>query len=117
MTFPPLILRYLQAESIEASLSGKSVVISTMTSSGKSLCYNLPVLEVLSQNTSACALYLFPTKVHFNFYLMLMPQSLVWFICARFNQNKVHAGVGTRSIKIIAIYDRRFRCKFERRNL
>ncbi|KAI3726829.1 hypothetical protein L1987_66635 [Smallanthus sonchifolius] len=51
-----------QAESIEASLTGKNVVISTMTSSGKSLCYNLPVLEVLSQNLSACALYLFPTK-------------------------------------------------------
>ncbi|CAH1422386.1 unnamed protein product [Lactuca virosa] len=51
-----------QAESIEASISGKNVVISTMTSSGKSLCYNLPVLEVLSQHPSACALYLFPTK-------------------------------------------------------
>lgn len=51
-----------QAESIEASLAGKNVVISTMTSSGKSLCYNLPVLEVLSQDPSACALYLFPTK-------------------------------------------------------
>ncbi|XP_023761523.1 uncharacterized protein LOC111909963 isoform X1 [Lactuca sativa] len=51
-----------QAESIEASISGKNVVISTMTSSGKSLCYNLPVLEVLSQDPSACALYLFPTK-------------------------------------------------------
>ncbi|KAJ9567387.1 hypothetical protein OSB04_003353 [Centaurea solstitialis] len=51
-----------QAESIEASLAGKNVVISTMTSSGKSLCYNLPVLEVLSQDLSACALYLFPTK-------------------------------------------------------
>ncbi|XP_024970556.1 uncharacterized protein LOC112509694 isoform X2 [Cynara cardunculus var. scolymus] len=51
-----------QAESIQASLAGKNVVISTMTSSGKSLCYNLPVLEVLSQDLSACALYLFPTK-------------------------------------------------------
>lgn len=51
-----------QAESIEASLAGKNVVISTMTSSGKSLCYNLPVLESLSQDLSACALYLFPTK-------------------------------------------------------
>ncbi|KAK9066603.1 hypothetical protein SSX86_013926 [Deinandra increscens subsp. villosa] len=51
-----------QAESVEASLAGKNVVISTMTSSGKSLCYNLPVLEVLSQDLSACALYLFPTK-------------------------------------------------------
>ncbi|CAB4281068.1 unnamed protein product [Prunus armeniaca] len=51
-----------QAESIQASLSGKNVVVATMTSSGKSLCYNLPVLEVLSQSSSSCALYLFPTK-------------------------------------------------------
>ncbi|KAM6569423.1 hypothetical protein CsatB_017408 [Cannabis sativa] len=51
-----------QAESIEASLAGKSVVVSTTTSSGKSLCYNVPVLEALSQNMSLCALYLFPTK-------------------------------------------------------
>lgn len=51
-----------QAESVSASLAGKNVVVSTMTSSGKSLCYNLPVFEVLSQNPSACAIYLFPTK-------------------------------------------------------
>ncbi|XP_016545610.2 uncharacterized ATP-dependent helicase YprA isoform X2 [Capsicum annuum] len=51
-----------QAESIQASLAGKNVVVATLTSSGKSLCYNVPVLEVLSQNLSACALYLFPTK-------------------------------------------------------
>ncbi|KAF9587578.1 hypothetical protein IFM89_004036 [Coptis chinensis] len=51
-----------QAESIQASLSGKNVVVATMTSSGKSLCYNVPVLESLSQNLTSCALYLFPTK-------------------------------------------------------
>ncbi|KAL8042408.1 hypothetical protein ABFX02_09G048500 [Erythranthe guttata] len=51
-----------QAESIKASLAGKHVVVATMTSSGKSLCYNIPVLEVLAQNPLACALYLFPTK-------------------------------------------------------
>ncbi|KAK6921056.1 MrfA-like Zn-binding domain [Dillenia turbinata] len=51
-----------QAESIRASLAGKNVLVATMTSSGKSLCYNLPVLELLSQNLSSCALYLFPTK-------------------------------------------------------
>ncbi|XP_055826142.1 uncharacterized protein LOC129894460 isoform X2 [Solanum dulcamara] len=51
-----------QAESIQASLAGKNVVVATLTSSGKSLCYNVPVLEVVSQNLSACALYLFPTK-------------------------------------------------------
>ncbi|KAL9231532.1 hypothetical protein vseg_006752 [Gypsophila vaccaria] len=51
-----------QAESISASLCGKNVVVATMTSSGKSLCYNVPVLEALSQNALSCALYLFPTK-------------------------------------------------------
>lgn len=51
-----------QTESIMASLAGKNVVVATMTSSGKSLCYNVPVLEELSQNLSSCALYLFPTK-------------------------------------------------------
>ncbi|XP_024633112.1 uncharacterized ATP-dependent helicase YprA isoform X2 [Medicago truncatula] len=51
-----------QAESIQASLLGKNVVVATMTSSGKSLCYNLPVLEELFKNSSSCALYIFPTK-------------------------------------------------------
>ncbi|KAL2462078.1 ATP-dependent helicase [Abeliophyllum distichum] len=51
-----------QVESIQASLAGKNVVVATMTSSGKSLCYNVPVLEVLSHNPLASALYLFPTK-------------------------------------------------------
>ncbi|KAI3867374.1 hypothetical protein MKX03_036501 [Papaver bracteatum] len=51
-----------QAESIQASLAGKNVVVATMTSSGKSLCYNLPVLEALSHNLLLCALYIFPTK-------------------------------------------------------
>ncbi|KAI4335871.1 hypothetical protein L6164_014474 [Bauhinia variegata] len=51
-----------QVESVQASLTGKDVVVATMTSSGKSLCYNLPVLEVLSKNSSSCALYIFPTK-------------------------------------------------------
>ncbi|KNA22801.1 hypothetical protein SOVF_030700 [Spinacia oleracea] len=51
-----------QVESIRASLCDKNVVVATMTSSGKSLCYNIPVLEALSQNWLSCALYLFPTK-------------------------------------------------------
>ncbi|XP_038726130.1 uncharacterized ATP-dependent helicase YprA-like isoform X2 [Tripterygium wilfordii] len=51
-----------QADSIVASLAGKNVVVATMTSSGKSLCYNLPVLEALCENPSSSALYLFPTK-------------------------------------------------------
>lgn len=53
----------MQAESICASISGKNVVVATSTSSGKSLCYNIPILEELSKNLSSCALYIFPTKV------------------------------------------------------
>lgn len=53
----------IQVESVLASLSGKNVVVATSTSSGKSLCYNIPVLEALSKNTVSCALYMFPTKV------------------------------------------------------
>ncbi|XP_062187156.1 uncharacterized protein LOC133890681 isoform X1 [Phragmites australis] len=51
-----------QSQAIESSISGKHVVIATSTSSGKSLCYNIPVLESLSQDLMACALYIFPTK-------------------------------------------------------
>lgn len=52
-----------------ASLAGKDVVVATMTSSGKSLCYNLPVLEALFHNLSSCALYMFPTKVNCSIFL------------------------------------------------
>ena len=53
----------MQADAICASLSGKNVVVATSTSSGKSLCYNIAVLEELCQNPLSCALYIFPTKV------------------------------------------------------
>lgn len=51
-----------QAEAIEATLNDENVVIVTPTASGKTLCYNLPVLERLQRNPEARALYLFPTK-------------------------------------------------------
>ncbi|MDR0723025.1 MAG: DEAD/DEAH box helicase [Treponema sp.] len=41
---------------------GRHVVVVTPTASGKTLCYNLPVLQSLLQDPSARALYLFPTK-------------------------------------------------------
>jgi len=41
---------------------GKSIVVVTGTASGKTLCYNLPVLHRLLQNPQARALYLFPTR-------------------------------------------------------
>ena len=51
-----------QAASIEHSLNGKNVAVVTPTASGKTLCYNLPVVESMLANPSARALYLFPTK-------------------------------------------------------
>ncbi|MGI8704058.1 MAG: DEAD/DEAH box helicase [Candidatus Limnocylindrales bacterium] len=51
-----------QLDAIEALRSGQDVVIVTPTASGKSLCYNLPVLQAVVEDPSARALYLFPTK-------------------------------------------------------
>jgi DEAD/DEAH box helicase domain-containing protein len=51
-----------QAESIEHALAGRNVVVTTPTASGKTLCYNAPVLHAILQDPSARALYLFPTK-------------------------------------------------------
>src|SRR5437879_2102840 len=51
-----------QAEAAEAVHGGKNVVIVTPTASGKTLCYNLPVLNATLENSDTRALYLFPTK-------------------------------------------------------
>lgn len=51
-----------QAEAIEAALSGRDVCVVTPTASGKTMCYNLPVLNRIMQDPKARALYLFPTK-------------------------------------------------------
>ena len=51
-----------QASSVAATLRGEDVVVVTPTASGKTMCYNLPVLSAILQNQDARALYLFPTK-------------------------------------------------------
>src|SRR6516164_5748032 len=51
-----------QAAAAEAVHAGKNVVIVTPTASGKTLCYNLPVLDAILVDTDTRALYLFPTK-------------------------------------------------------
>ena len=51
-----------QSIAIEKSLAGENTVIATATASGKTVCYNVPVLEKLTHNRRARALYLFPTK-------------------------------------------------------
>jgi DEAD/DEAH box helicase domain-containing protein len=51
-----------QAEVIEHALAGRHTVVITPTASGKTLCYNAPVLNAILQDHSSRALYLFPTK-------------------------------------------------------
>jgi DEAD/DEAH box helicase domain-containing protein len=51
-----------QAEAFDQIQAGKHVVIVTPTASGKTLCYNLPVLNLLINDPGARAMYLFPTK-------------------------------------------------------
>jgi DEAD/DEAH box helicase domain-containing protein len=51
-----------QAEAIDHVLHGRNVVIITPTASGKTLCYNGPVLHSILQDPSSRAMYLFPTK-------------------------------------------------------
>ncbi len=51
-----------QALACEKVGAGKNVVIVTPTASGKTLCYNLPVLDRLTAEPGARAMYLFPTK-------------------------------------------------------
>src|SRR5690242_14529396 len=50
-----------QAEALESAWAGPTIV-TTGTASGKSLCFNLPTLDVLCGDAKARALYLYPTK-------------------------------------------------------
>jgi DEAD/DEAH box helicase domain-containing protein len=51
-----------QAEAINAIRNGHNTVIVTSTASGKSLCYNLPILDSILHDEKTTALYVFPTK-------------------------------------------------------
>ncbi len=51
-----------QADAFEQSAAGRNVVVVTPTASGKTICYNLPVLVCMLRDSSARAMYLFPTK-------------------------------------------------------
>jgi DEAD/DEAH box helicase domain-containing protein len=51
-----------QAAAIDHAVCGRNVVVITPTASGKTLCYNGPVLHAILQDPSSRALYLFPTK-------------------------------------------------------
>jgi DEAD/DEAH box helicase domain-containing protein len=51
-----------QAAAVSAVRDGHHIAVTTSTASGKTLCYNLPVMETLHCRRRSRALYLFPTK-------------------------------------------------------
>jgi DEAD/DEAH box helicase domain-containing protein len=51
-----------QAETLAHALARRNAVVVTPTASGKTLCYNAPILHSVLQDHSSRALYLFPTK-------------------------------------------------------
>ena len=51
-----------QASAIRAIHDGDSVVVVTPTASGKTMCYNVPVLDAILKDEESRALFLFPTK-------------------------------------------------------
>jgi DEAD/DEAH box helicase domain-containing protein len=51
-----------QVEAYETASAGKNLVVVTPTASGKTLCYNLPVLDAIARENRYRALYLFPAK-------------------------------------------------------
>ena len=51
-----------QAKAINAARRGENVIVSTPSASGKSLCYQIPVLDAMLEDKTGRALYLFPTK-------------------------------------------------------
>ncbi len=51
-----------QAAAAAAAHDGKNIVVVTPTASGKTLCYNLPVVNAILENADTRAIYLFPTK-------------------------------------------------------
>ena len=51
-----------QRQAVDLARDGRHVTVVTPTASGKTLCYNLPVLNRIVEDPSARAIYLFPTK-------------------------------------------------------
>jgi len=51
-----------QAEAVDYARQGRNVMVSTSSASGKTLCYNIPVLESILTEKGSRAFYLFPTK-------------------------------------------------------
>ncbi len=55
-----------QADTYEAIKDGENVIITTPTASGKTLAFNLPILETMIEDSDATALYIYPAKALSN---------------------------------------------------
>lgn len=79
-----------QVESIDALRQGHNIALVTATASGKTLSFNLPVLETILKEPQATALYIFPTNALMNDQLATLNGLLA---------NLGEAGVGIRAFK------------------
>jgi DEAD/DEAH box helicase domain-containing protein len=84
-----------QVESWKQIKSGKNVVISTGTSSGKSLCYHLPIFNQLIEDNNSTSLLLFPTKALASDQLLKFNDSL----------EKINFHLPKEKLLIAATYD------------
>ena len=55
-----------QSETYEAIKNGENVIITTPTASGKTLAFNLPIMETMVEDKDATALYIYPAKALSN---------------------------------------------------
>ena len=55
-----------QADTYEAIKNGENVIITTPTASGKTLAFNLPIMETMIDDSKATALYIYPAKALSN---------------------------------------------------
>jgi DEAD/DEAH box helicase domain-containing protein len=51
-----------QIESLKSIREGKNIILTTATATGKTLAFNIPVLDTLLKNSTSTAIYLYPTK-------------------------------------------------------
>jgi len=63
-----------QCQAIDCLKAGRNIIITTPTASGKTLAFNIPIFERLSQDKNATALYLYPTKALSNDQLKVMKE-------------------------------------------
>lgn len=66
-----------QAETYEAIQRGEHVIITTPTASGKTLAFNLPIMETMIEDKDATALYIYPAKALSNDQLHVL-ENLEW---------------------------------------